>query len=42
MLVPVIVRNTDCDGFELVAAFYRIAAARSLGLRPCRSSCAMR
>ena len=31
MLVPVVVRN-DGDGFELVAGFHRIAAARSLGL----------
>jgi ParB/RepB/Spo0J family partition protein len=32
MLVPVVVRS-DGDGFELVAGFHRIAAARSLGLR---------
>ena len=31
MLVPLVVRN-DGDGFELVAGFHRIAAARSLGL----------
>src|SRR5512133_406033 len=31
MLVPVVVRN-DGDGFELVAGFHRVAAARSLGL----------
>jgi ParB/RepB/Spo0J family partition protein len=31
MLVPVVVRDHD-DGFELVAGFHRIAAARSLGL----------
>jgi ParB/RepB/Spo0J family partition protein len=31
MLVPLVVR-TDGDGFELVAGFHRIAAARSLGL----------
>jgi ParB family chromosome partitioning protein len=31
MLVPVVVRG-DGDGFELVAGFHRIAAARSLGL----------
>jgi ParB family chromosome partitioning protein len=31
VLVPVVVRN-DGDGFELVAGFHRIAAARSLGL----------
>ena len=31
MLVPVLVR-TDGEGFELVAGFHRIAAARSLGL----------
>ncbi len=31
LLVPVVVR-TDGDGFELVAGFHRIAAARSLGL----------
>jgi ParB family chromosome partitioning protein len=31
MLVPVVVRD-DGDGFELVAGFHRIAAARSLGL----------
>jgi ParB family chromosome partitioning protein len=30
MLVPVVVRNDD-EGFELVAGFHRIAAARSLG-----------
>ena len=31
MLVPLVVRD-DGDGFELVAGFHRIAAARSLGL----------
>jgi ParB/RepB/Spo0J family partition protein len=31
MLVPLVVRDDD-DGFELVAGFHRIAAARSLGL----------
>lgn len=31
MLVPVVVRN-DGDGFELVAGFHRVAAARLLGL----------
>jgi ParB-like nuclease domain len=31
MLVPVVVRN-DGDGFELVAGFHRVEAARSLGL----------
>src|ERR671923_2976405 len=31
MLVPVVVRN-EGDGFELVAGFHRVAAARSLGL----------
>jgi ParB/RepB/Spo0J family partition protein len=31
MLVPVVVRD-DGNGFELVAGFHRIAAARSLGL----------
>lgn len=31
MLVSVVVRD-DGDGFELVAGFYRIAAAQSLGL----------
>jgi ParB family chromosome partitioning protein len=31
MLVPVVVRP-DGEGFELVAGFHRIAAARSLGL----------
>ena len=31
MLVPVVVRN-DGEGFELVAGFHRVAAARSLGL----------
>jgi ParB/RepB/Spo0J family partition protein len=31
MLVPVVVRD-DGDGFELVAGFHRIAAARLLGL----------
>jgi len=31
MLVPLVVRG-DGDGFELVAGFHRIAAARSLGL----------
>src|SRR4051794_10586872 len=31
MLVPVVVRDAG-DGFELVAGFHRIAAARSLGL----------
>ena len=32
ILVPVVVRNTDGDGFELVAGFHRVAAARSLDL----------
>jgi ParB/RepB/Spo0J family partition protein len=32
MLVPVVVR-TNADGYELVAGFHRIAAARELGLR---------
>jgi ParB family chromosome partitioning protein len=31
MLVPLVVRE-GADGFELVAGFHRIAAARSLGL----------
>jgi ParB-like chromosome segregation protein Spo0J len=31
MLVPLVVHD-DGDGFELVAGFHRIAAARSLGL----------
>jgi ParB family chromosome partitioning protein len=31
IIVPVVVRE-DGDGFELVAGFHRIAAARSLGL----------
>ena len=31
MLVPVVVRNNG-EGFELVAGFHRVAAARSLGL----------
>jgi len=31
MLVPVVVRS-DGDGFELVAGFHRVAAARALGL----------
>ena len=31
MLVPLIVRAAD-GGFELVAGFHRVAAARSLGL----------
>src|SRR3954471_18573131 len=31
ILVPVVVRD-DGDGFELVAGFHRVAAARSLGL----------
>ena len=31
ILVPLVVRD-DGDGFELVAGFHRIAAARSLGL----------
>jgi ParB family chromosome partitioning protein len=31
MLVPVVVRG-DGEGFELVAGFHRVAAARSLGL----------
>jgi len=31
ILVPVVVRN-DGEGFELVAGFHRVAAARSLGL----------
>jgi ParB/RepB/Spo0J family partition protein len=31
MLIPIVVRN-DGDGFELVAGFHRIAAARSLAL----------
>ena len=31
MLVPVVVRE-DGDGYELVAGFHRIAAAKSLGL----------
>jgi ParB/RepB/Spo0J family partition protein len=32
MLVPVVVRDDGANGFELVAGFHRIAAARSLGL----------
>src|SRR5829696_7710821 len=32
ILVPVVVRDDGDDGFELVAGFHRIAAARSLGL----------
>jgi ParB/RepB/Spo0J family partition protein len=32
MLVPVVVRDDGEKGFELVAGFHRIAAARSLGL----------
>ncbi|MFP5379956.1 MAG: ParB/RepB/Spo0J family partition protein, partial [Vicinamibacteria bacterium] len=32
MLVPVVVRHDGDDGFELVAGFHRVAAARSLGL----------
>src|SRR3954471_9947843 len=31
MLVPLVVREAD-HGFELVAGFHRVAAARSLGL----------
>jgi ParB-like chromosome segregation protein Spo0J len=31
MLVPVVVRD-DRNGFELVAGFHRIAAAKTLGL----------
>ena len=31
ILVPVVVRD-DADGFELVAGFHRIAAAKSIGL----------
>jgi ParB family chromosome partitioning protein len=32
ILVPVVVRDNDGDGFELVAGFHRVAAARSLEL----------
>jgi hypothetical protein len=32
ILVPVVVRDNGGDGFELVAGFHRIAAARSLDL----------
>jgi ParB/RepB/Spo0J family partition protein len=32
LLVPVVVRDDGAKGFELVAGFHRIAAARSLGL----------
>jgi ParB/RepB/Spo0J family partition protein len=32
MLVPIVVRNNAGEGFELVAGFHRVAAARSLGL----------
>jgi ParB/RepB/Spo0J family partition protein len=32
MLVPVVVRDDGENGFELVAGFHRVAAARSLGL----------
>jgi ParB family transcriptional regulator, chromosome partitioning protein len=32
MLVPVVVRPTDNDRFELVAGFHRLAAPRVLGL----------
>jgi ParB/RepB/Spo0J family partition protein len=32
MLVPVVVRDDGDNGFELVAGFHRIAAAKSLGL----------
>jgi ParB/RepB/Spo0J family partition protein len=32
MLVPVVVRDDGTNGFELVAGFHRIAAAKSLGL----------
>jgi len=32
MLVPLVVRDDGDNGFELVAGFHRIAAARSLGL----------
>jgi ParB/RepB/Spo0J family partition protein len=32
MLVPVVVRDDGKNGFELVAGFHRIAAAKSLGL----------
>ena len=32
MLVPVVVRDDSETGFELVAGFHRVAAARSLGL----------
>jgi hypothetical protein len=32
ILVPVVVRDNDGDGFELVAGFHRVAAARSLDL----------
>jgi hypothetical protein len=31
MLIPVVVRD-DADGFELVAGFHRVAAAKSLGV----------
>jgi len=32
ILVPVVVRDDGDSGFELVAGFHRIAAARALGL----------
>jgi ParB-like chromosome segregation protein Spo0J len=32
MLVPVVVRDDSQNGFELVAGFHRVAAARALGL----------
>lgn len=32
ILVPLVVRESGDDAFELVAGFHRIAAARSLGL----------
>ena len=32
ILVPVVVRDNGGDGFELVAGFHRVAAARSLDL----------
>jgi ParB/RepB/Spo0J family partition protein len=32
ILVPVVVRDNDGDGFELVAGFHRVAAAKSLEL----------
>ena len=32
MLVPIVVRDDGENGFELVAGFHRIAAAKSLGL----------